>query len=236
MVRDIAPGPAYSFVESIIDFNGTAFFLASDGVHGKELWRSDGTSDGTVLVRDIRPGAPGWDTDHMLVVGDTLYFEANDGVHGSELWKTDGTSEGTAMVCDATPGSVSGGAENLTDVGGLLCFTSWDPDTRRPNVWVSDGTSNGTMKVSEINVSTDQIAPEWLASMTPRGAPRPALFFSGDDGDLGSELWRIDPSSPSSMVIDYLLGWLALPPHDADANEDGLVDISDALDYINQGM
>ncbi len=35
--------------------NGTLYFLASDGTTGIELWKSDGTSAGTVLVRDVLP-------------------------------------------------------------------------------------------------------------------------------------------------------------------------------------
>ncbi len=39
------------------DINGTLFFDANDGVTGLELWKSDGTATGTVMVADIRTGA-----------------------------------------------------------------------------------------------------------------------------------------------------------------------------------
>ena len=41
----------------LTDVGGTLFFTADDGTHGQELWKSDGTKAGTVLVKDINPGA-----------------------------------------------------------------------------------------------------------------------------------------------------------------------------------
>src|SRR5262245_14321839 len=66
LVRDIHPGPGGSFPGSVntrfgaarflVDLNGTLLFRADDGVTGTELWRTDGTEAGTVLVKDIVPG------------------------------------------------------------------------------------------------------------------------------------------------------------------------------------
>src|SRR5437764_7940896 len=46
-----------SFSGPLVNVNGTLFFSADDGVHGQELWKSDGTAAGTVLVSDINPGS-----------------------------------------------------------------------------------------------------------------------------------------------------------------------------------
>ena len=39
----------------------TVLFAADDGVHGRELWRTDGTAAGTAMVADLAPGPTGSD-------------------------------------------------------------------------------------------------------------------------------------------------------------------------------
>ena len=45
----------------------TTFFSADDGVHGDELWVTDGNEAGTHLVKDINPGLG--DADPELIPG-----------------------------------------------------------------------------------------------------------------------------------------------------------------------
>jgi ELWxxDGT repeat protein len=62
------------------------FFTADDGLHGDELWTSDGTPQGTTLVTDLRPGLEGASPTHLTAAGSRLFFWANDGRTGRELW------------------------------------------------------------------------------------------------------------------------------------------------------
>ncbi|NJK82121.1 MAG: hypothetical protein HC914_20605, partial [Chloroflexaceae bacterium] len=71
------------------------YFTADDGSSGRELWRSDGTAAGTVLVQDIYPGAAGSDPQDIELVDGILYFTADTGVDGRSLW--------TVPAQDATP-------------------------------------------------------------------------------------------------------------------------------------
>ena len=49
----------YGDPSSLTGVGGTLFFTADDGIHGRELWKSDGTKAGTVLVKDIDPDDDG---------------------------------------------------------------------------------------------------------------------------------------------------------------------------------
>ena len=100
VLKDIKSGPSASNPGNLTVVNGTLFFAANDGPNGAELWKSDGTPDGTVLVKDIRPGFSDSSPAGLTDVGGTLYFGANDGSNGTELWKSDGTATGTVMVKD----------------------------------------------------------------------------------------------------------------------------------------
>src|SRR6185295_10805549 len=94
--------------EEIAVIGETLYFAANDGTHGLELWKTDGTEAGTLLVKDIRPGLSSSGPDDFTVVGSVIFFRADDGVHGYELWKTDGTAAGTGLVKDVNPGPASG--------------------------------------------------------------------------------------------------------------------------------
>ncbi|HNW23693.1 MAG TPA: hyalin, partial [Candidatus Dojkabacteria bacterium] len=62
-------------------------FAADNGINGTELWRSDGTEAGTVMVKDIYPGVDGslYSEYGLTLMGDYLYFRAEDDTHGIEL-------------------------------------------------------------------------------------------------------------------------------------------------------
>ena len=91
-----------------------------------ELWKTDGTAGGTVLVKDINPGAAGSNIKNLVNVNGTLYFSANDGTHGNELWKSDGTAAGTVLVEDINQRSVDSNPANFTVLGNSLLFTADD--------------------------------------------------------------------------------------------------------------
>ena len=86
-----------------MSLKGTLIFSATDATHGDELWKSDGTGGGTVLLKDINPGVTGSRPRSLTVVGNTVFFTATDATHGTELWKTDGTARARSWSRTSTP-------------------------------------------------------------------------------------------------------------------------------------
>jgi len=115
--------------------SGALFFAGTDGVHGVELWKTDGTAAGTVLVRDLLTGAAASNPTSLAASGGLVYFAANDGQHGTELWQSDGTAAGTRLVQDLAPGGASSNPAGLTVVGSELFFTA-DDGLTGTELWV----------------------------------------------------------------------------------------------------
>src|SRR5438128_6644533 len=88
LVKDINPGSETSDPQAFVTLDGIAYFRASDGVHGFELWRTDGTGDGTTMVTDLNPGSANGFPDSIAAVNGRLYFNGFDTAdfRGSKVW------------------------------------------------------------------------------------------------------------------------------------------------------
>ncbi len=155
-VKDIQPGSRGSGVNYLTDVNGTLFFRAQDslaGNNGFELWKSDGTAAGTVLVKDIRPGLNGSFPKYLINFAGTLYFYASDGAENYGLWKSDGTSAGTVIV---KPSIVVYSTPVIYN--GVMYFSAHDA-AHGHELWKSDGTAANTVMVKDIDPGTEGSLP-----------------------------------------------------------------------------
>jgi len=109
LVKDIAPGTKTSRPGALTNLNGTLLFFADDATHGYELWRSDGTEGGTVLVADANPGHPGSGPFGAIAYAGLLWYAATDGTHGLEMWRSDGVTAAGGDLEPGSPGSVPSG-------------------------------------------------------------------------------------------------------------------------------
>ncbi|WP_157972818.1 YCF48-related protein [Aureibaculum luteum] len=136
---------------SITEFttvNNQSYFTATDNLHGKELWTSDGTKEGTFLIKDISTLGSSYPTNLKVFKGE-VYFSANDGVFGQELWKTNGTENGTVMIKNIHTSLGQGSyINNLTIFNNELYFTATDNYINgNYQIWKTDGTESGTIKI-----------------------------------------------------------------------------------------
>jgi trimeric autotransporter adhesin len=196
LLKDINPGAASGFTPYLAANSGndqavignTLYFLADDGTTGNELWKTDGTPGGTVLVKDIFPGARSSDIDWMTVAEGRLFFVADDGVHGRELWVSDGTTAGTRMVMDIFPGAGSSVIRNVRAIGHLVLFSA-DDGVHGHEPWRSDGSAVGTFLVQDIAPGS---APSNPLDFTAAGG---TVYFAADDNVAGTELWAAPQAS-----------------------------------------
>lgn len=202
MVKDINTTTGFSGApQNLMAMGSTLFFSADDGTNGRELWKSDGTANGTVRVKDIIVGTGGSDPANFTVVGSTLYFTANDGVNGTELWKTDGTDAGTVLVKDIFPGMVGSNPHSLTNLNGTLLFAAAD-GVNGFELWKSDGSAAGTTLVKDINPGAGSSMPpiNLIVPILPAGGAGRAVF-AASNGVSGTELWKTNGTADGTAQI-----------------------------------
>jgi ELWxxDGT repeat protein len=222
LVKDIYPGSTSgflngSFPEYLTPLGNTLYFVADDGVNGRELWKSDGTAAGTTLVKDIYTGPTSgfsysFNPSSPTVVGNTLYFVANDGVHGRELWKSDGTAAGTTLVMDIYPntGSVyEPDPSSLTVVGNTLYFTANDGVNGR-ELWALN--TSATLPTITLAVSPASVLENGTTNLvytfSRTGATTSALtvnYTVGGTATLGTDYTGI-AASPATKTVSFAAG------------------------------
>ena len=192
LLKDIGFGDS-SNPSGVIQVGDNRYFSADDGVHGQELWKTDGTPAGTTMVKDIRPGAANLDVRSMASFAGALYFTAGGGTH-VELWKSDGTAQGTVFVTNIGASPSFSFYVHLAAIGGTLFMIAEDSDHGQ-ELWKSDGTAAGTMLLKDINPGPRSSFPSDLTDVDG------TLFFRARTDTEGYELWRSDGTAAGTVPV-----------------------------------
>ena len=184
--------------------NRNVLFLANDGIHGKQLWKTDGTAEGTSRITDFQTPL-GFNPISPVILGGYLYFglagAATTGQSG--LWRTDGTEAGTTLVKGFAPtysySSADTSIQDLTLFDGAIYFAAREGDSDF-NLWRSDGTTAGTYQVMDVPNGSSGSYP---TNLTVAGSN---LFFTAsvaeaDNYAFGPALWKTDGTPEGTVIV-----------------------------------
>ncbi len=199
LVKDIAVGPGSSNREYFYEMfsNGSyVLFAANTAAEGLELWKTDGTSGGTVLLKNINSGADSSSPQNFYKLNNLILFTAKDATHGDELWKTDGTAGGTVLLKD-----INAGTENSTTFSffgfdfpifdGFLLFKNKgyfraSDGNGNGQLWSTDGTAANTTLLKDV---VPGMGFPYMSTLNAVVLPD-KFIFSVSDAVSTSELWQ----------------------------------------------
>ncbi|WP_291986182.1 PA14 domain-containing protein [Luteitalea sp.] len=191
-----------SLPRDFVEFNGLLYFVATTGTNGEELWRTDGTVNGTFLVRDFNPTGSS-SPANLMVVGDLLYFTADDGTNGRELWRTDGvTTGGTFMVSNISAGAGSSSPSDFAAIGNTLYFAATGASGRE--LYRSQGTAGTTSLVRDINPFGPIGGGAFSSSPEKLTVVGDTIYFTAVQNGTGRELWRSDGTLAGTVLVEEI--------------------------------
>ena len=201
LVTDMQPGTDDWYAGGLAASGGKYFWSNPYGLTGEELWVSDGTAAGTHLVKDIDPG-PGssrpnslTDLNGIVLFGVTFYGQTGS---TSSLWRSDGTEAGTYMLKDVAPDFSSTSGTSVYVVAGGEMYFAGGERFGKVMVWKTDGTAEGTVAAANVLLGTSG----YSGVLFPAGD---SVFFSGDDGASGMEVWRLSLDGRGPRVVESRL-------------------------------
>ena len=200
----LQPDDDNSFISELTPNGDTLFFKVDDAnpLTDGELWTSDGTATGTAPLAD----ATGQLVGHafgLFNFNGLIVFSGGPTVNeDNELWRSDGTPGGTFRIKDINRGGGSSVPSGFAVFNNLLYFGARDNlddtqvDTFGGELWRSDGTEAGTVRVTDINPGPASSNPSSLMAFNG------ALYFSADNGGgLGATLWQSDGTAAGTVQL-----------------------------------
>lgn len=135
------------------------YFSARDVAHGFELWKTNGTGPGTIMVKDINVGNnSNFGPDSFTRVDSFLYFTQNNSENpgNTQIWKTNGTEPGTVLVT-SSPNSYLNNIE-LFYSNGIIYFSLFNPASGS-ELWKLNTSTDTVSLISDIATGTASSNP-----------------------------------------------------------------------------
>jgi ELWxxDGT repeat protein len=98
------------------------------------------------------------------------------------------------LIKDINPGSSTSSICYLTHVNNKLFFAA-NNGVNGMELWISDGTTAGTVLVKDINAGATSSSIGYLTDVNG------TLFFVANNGSLGTELWKSDGTAAGTQLV-----------------------------------
>ncbi|SDL10329.1 conserved repeat domain-containing protein/Por secretion system C-terminal sorting domain-containing protein [Catalinimonas alkaloidigena] len=180
--------------------NDLLFFAGADIENGIELWRSDGTEEGTYLFKDLVPGPESSypqqlinskDTPHAV---DTLFFTVG-GWNETQLWYSDGTLANTLL---AKEGFVAGSMEIMAmDAENVYFLADKEETNLGKEIWSSNDLESSAIKDLYIGSTGFESKESTVYTVAEEGQFSMKLFlathdyFDDENYHHPAQLWKI---------------------------------------------
>ena len=178
--------------------NGFAYFGAGSGADF-EVWKSDGTPDGTTRVIDLWAGTTGSRPQGFLAWQDEIYFSALAISGGRELYATNGTAAGTRRVADINP---TGDAFSVFETTMIVAtqdnlYFAANDGTHGFELWKSDGTTAGTTLVKDMRPGNQ----DGMARKNTLAAIGDKVFTTASGALADERVWVSDGTSAGTIPL-----------------------------------
>ena len=177
-----------------------AYFLASTTAAGQEVWVTDGTAAGTHMVADIYPGSGGGSPRLLGLIGTDLIFAEQQSDNTLQVFRTDGTSAGTRAISTFAQSRYGVVNESLAINGKVFVVLDSGTVCCQPDLWVTDGTSAGTVQIDSNEGYPWHLQP---SSLRPFGN---SVAMLTNTENLGTEPSFVDTTTNTLTVLDTIPG------------------------------
>ncbi|MDG1781925.1 MAG: PKD domain-containing protein [Flavobacteriales bacterium] len=182
-------------VAELIRIQDNVYFRSNSDDVGRELFVTDGTTEGTTNVTDINPGADDSEVEHLAVLNDVLYFKAEQDGFGAELWTYDPATEALNMI-DIISGDDGSFPYFFHQIGDKLFFAGYDGLGYEP--FITDGTEEGTFALADFNATGTGVSGLFFVNLEEKA------LFVGLIGNLVDQLATTDGTEDGTeMLTDY---------------------------------